>query len=148
MRIRFIPARDTWDLRHMVLRPQQTLEDCDYPNDRNPDAFHLATTIGEHRIAVASFYKEKHPELKGWIQYRLRGMATHPDLQGQGAGAKLMEFALDHLKTLHADLLWANAREPAMRFYERLGFKKAGERFHIEGIGPHFLVVKRLTPLP
>ena len=87
MRIRFIKAQDTWSLRHRVLRPHQTIEDCDYPNDRNPESFHLGVFIGEHLIGIGSFYAEKNDALKGWKQYRLRGMAIHPDFRAQGAGA-------------------------------------------------------------
>ena len=144
MRIVFIKAQDTWSLRHRVLRPHQTIEDCDYPNDRNPESFHLGVFIGEHLIGIGSFYAEKNDALKGWKQYRLRGMATHPEFRGQGAGAKLIRFAVEHLRAQKADLLWCNARENAKGFYEKLGFGTHGEPFHIEGIGEHFVMYRRV----
>ena len=144
MRIRFIKAQDTWGLRHRVLRPHQTIEDCDYPNDRNPESFHLGVFIGEHLIGIGSFYAEKNDALKGWKQYRLRGMATHPEFRGQGAGAKLIRFAIEHLRAQRADLLWCNARENAKGFYEKLGFGTYGESFSIEGIGEHFVMFHRI----
>lgn len=144
MRIRFLKAQDTWPLRHRVLRPHQTLEDCDYPNDRNPESFHLGVFIGEHLIGIGSFYGEKNDALKGWKQYRLRGMATHPEFRGQGAGAKLIRFAIEHLRAQRGDLLWCNARENAKVFYEKLGFSTHGEPFSIEGIGEHFVMQRRL----
>lgn len=140
MRIRFIKAPDTYALRHRVLRPHQTIEDVQFPNDRNPDSFHLGTYIGEHLIGVASFYRERHEELMGWKQYRLRGMATHPDLQGQGVGKRMLRFALEHLRAQQADLLWCNAREGAAAFYERLGFRIHGPLFDIPGVGPHYIM--------
>jgi len=127
-----------------VLRPHQTIEDCDYPNDRNPESFHLGVFIGEHLIGIGSFYAERNDALKGWKQYRLRGMATHPEFQGQGAGAKLIRFALEHLRAQRADLLWCNARENAKVFYEKLGFGIQGEPFTIEGIGEHFVMYHRI----
>ena len=144
MRIRFIKAQDTWSLRHRVLRPHQTIEDCDYPNDRNPESFHLGVFIGEHLIGIGSFYAEKNDALKGWKQYRLRGMATHPDFRAQGAGAKLIRFAIEHLHAQRADLLWCNARENAKGFYEKLGFVIHGEPFQIAGIGEHFVMYRRI----
>lgn len=140
MRIRFIRTVDTYPLRLKVLRPGGTEEDVQWANDRLEGSFHLAAQIGEHRIAVASFYPEKHPALSGWKQFRLRGMATHPDFQGQGAGRKLLLFALEHLKAQHADRLWCNARLVAVPFYEKLGFVIEGDRFDIPGIGPHHLM--------
>jgi ribosomal protein S18 acetylase RimI-like enzyme len=34
--------------------------------------------------------------------------------------------------------LWCNAREPAVGFYRRMGWRVISERFHIETAGPHF----------
>ena len=144
MRVRFIKAQDTHALRLKVLRPGGVPEDVDFANDRLSEAFHLGVQIGEHRIAVGSFYPEAHPEITGWKQFRLRGMATHPDFQGQGAGAQLLQFALEHLKEQHADLLWCNARVKAMAFYERAGLVVHGEQFEIEGIGGHYVMYRRL----
>ncbi len=144
MRIKFIKATDTHTLRHLVLRPHETLADCDYPNDRNPESFHLGVFLGEHLIGVGSFYAEKHEGLKGWKQYRLRGMAVHPDLQGQGAGSELIGFAMEHLRAQQADLLWCNARGGAKRFYEGLGFTVHGEPFDMAGIGAHYVMQRRV----
>jgi len=144
MRIKFIKAADTWSLRHRVLRPHQTMEDCDYPNDRNPDSFHLGVFIGEHLIGIGSFYGEKHPDLKGWKQYRLRGMATHPDFRGQGAGSRLLRFAFEHLRAQRCDLLWCYARSVAKDFYAGLEFTTHGEPFDMEGIGEHYVMQRRI----
>ncbi len=144
MRVRFIKAQDTHALRLKVLRPGGILEDVDFANDRLAGGFHLGVQIGEHRIAVGSFYPEAHPALTGWKQFRLRGMATHPDFQGQGAGAKLIAFALEHLKAQHADVLWCNARVKAKSFYDRAGFVVHGELFDIPGIGGHYVMYRRL----
>ena len=143
MIIRFIKARDTWPLRHKVLRPHQTLEDCDYPNDRNPDSFHLGAFVGDHLIGVGSFYKEKNDSLSGWIQWRLRGMAVDPDHRARKLGSALLDFALDHLRSQGADLLWCQARETAIAFYEKHAFQKHGERFDIEGIGGHYVMYRK-----
>jgi GNAT superfamily N-acetyltransferase len=140
MRIRFIRTEETYPLRLLVLRPGGVVEDCVWANDRLEGSFHLAAQLGEHRVSVGSFYPEKHPDLKGWKQFRLRGMATHPDFQGQGAGTRLLRFALEHLKAQHADRLWCNARIKAVPFYEALGFVKEGPEFDIPGIGGHYLM--------
>lgn len=146
MRIRFIRTEQTYPLRLLVLRPGGVEEDCHWANDRLADGFHLATRIGEHIIAIGSFYPEKHDMIRGWKQYRLRGMATHPEFQGQGAGKRLLEFAVDHLRAQHADSLWCNARKSAVDFYLRAGFIIEGDEFDIPGIGAHFLMYRSLLP--
>ena len=140
MHIRFIKAEATYPLRLMVLRPGGIVEDTHFPNDRLEGAFHLAAQIHQQLISVASFYPEKNSALLGWKQYRLRGMATHPDFAGKGAGSLLIRFALDHLKAQHADLVWCNARLLAVPFYKNMGFETIGEQFDSEGIGPHYLM--------
>ncbi|MEO8066066.1 MAG: GNAT family N-acetyltransferase [Flavobacteriales bacterium] len=144
MRIAFIKANECWPLRHQVLRPHQTLEDCDYPNDRNPDSFHLGAYVGSRIVGIGSFYREKQETLVGHMQWRLRGMAIHPEFRGVGAGAQLLRFGLDELKAKRADVLWCQAREGAAGFYTKLGFAFKGDAFMLEGIGVHFIMYKPL----
>lgn len=144
MRVRFIRTEDTYPLRLLVLRPGGAIEDTHFANDRLEGSFHIGITLNDELVSVGSFYPEKHKGLKGWKQYRLRGMATHPAHQGKGAGEKLLRFALDHLKAQNADLLWCNARIEAVHFYERLGLVAEGEPFEIPGIGMHYLMQRRV----
>ncbi|MBL7963978.1 MAG: GNAT family N-acetyltransferase [Flavobacteriales bacterium] len=144
MRVQFIRARDTWQLRQQVLRPHQTVEEMDYPNDRNPDSFHLGALDMNTLVGIASFYKEKHEGMNGWIQWRLRGMAVDPHFQGKGVGRMLLKFAMDELKVKQVDVLWCNARENAMGFYQAHGFLIHGEPFPIEGIGMHYMMYRRI----
>jgi GNAT superfamily N-acetyltransferase len=75
------------------------------------------------------------------VPYQLRGMATDPDLAGQGIGSHF-------LQALHEELdssWWCNAREVAVRFYERNGLERIGEPFDIPGIGPHYVMIYKKT---
>ncbi|MBK7383599.1 MAG: GNAT family N-acetyltransferase [Flavobacteriales bacterium] len=144
MRVRFIKVTDTHPLRLLVLRPGGSQEDVEFANDRLAGAFHLGVFVSIETVCVASFYPEKNDTLRGWKQYRLRGMATHPDHRSRGAGEKLMRFAMDHLHAQNADLLWCNARIKAVPFYERLGLTVVGDAFEIPGIGTHYLMQRRI----
>jgi len=140
MQARLLTAAETHPLRLLVLRPGGTLADVDFANDATEGAFHLGIEANGGLIAVGSFYPEPHPALIAQHPYRLRGMATHPAHQGNGAGSALLRAAFAHLHALHADLLWCNARVKAVRFYERAGFHREGELFDIPGIGGHYLM--------
>lgn len=144
MRVRFIKATEAYALRLLVLRPGGVEADVHFANDRLEGAFHLGVLRADDLIGVGSFYPEAHPALKGWKQYRLRGMAVHPDHQRQGAGDLLLRFGMDHLKTQHADLLWCNARLTAVPFYARLGLEVQGAAFDIPGIGLHQVMSRRI----
>ncbi len=140
MHVKFIKALDTWPIRHTVLRPNQTLEDCDYPNDRNPDSFHLGAYEGDKLISIASFYAERNEKIVAWKQFRLRGMATLPEYERNGVGNRVLRFGMEHLQSNMADVLWCNARMSAAPFYEKMGFGAFEDTFEIEGIGPHKLL--------
>ncbi|MBK8498531.1 MAG: GNAT family N-acetyltransferase [Flavobacteriales bacterium] len=144
MRVRFIRTEDTYALRLLVLRPGGVIEDAQFANDRLEGSFHLGVLLNEEIIGIGSFYPEKHPMLKGWKPFRLRGMATHPDHRNKRAGEKLMRFAMEHLQAQKADQLWCNARIKAVPFYERLGLNMEGDSFEIEGIGTHYLMWRKI----
>ena len=144
MRIRFIKSTETHALRQLVLRPEQPLDEMEWPQDNAKDSFHLGMNTGGRQISIVSFSRERNELLHGWKQYRLRGMATHPDHQGAGIGGKLLRFGLDHLRTLRTDLVWCNARDGAKGFYAKEGFREEGSPFDIHGIGIHHLMFLRL----
>ena len=98
-----------------------------YPIFRNDEFY-----FGE--LQVPSLMEEYRPELGGmWVYddgvvkgfvhvigHEIRNLFVEPVLQGQGIGAKLLEFAV---REFGADTLWAlekNVR--AIAFYQRHGF--------------------------
>ncbi|MDZ4676823.1 MAG: GNAT family N-acetyltransferase [Oligoflexia bacterium] len=132
-----IKPEETYFLRHKVLRPHQTINDCKYPGDFDATSFHLGYQTEAVIFSVASFYKENSPEFTQNNQYRLRGMATEPSKVGQGLGSQLVKEGCRLIKDRGGDILWFNARENAFGFYLKLGFKFHGPYFEIPGIGKH-----------
>ena len=47
----------------------------------------------------------------GW---RIRGMATRPDLRGRGLGGLVLDALVDHIAGHGGGLLWCNARVTAL----------------------------------
>lgn len=144
MTVRLITPADTLPLRQLVLRPGGRAADCIWPGDEAPGAFHLGSFLDDQLISIGSFQPGGHPHLSAHRPYRLRGMATHPNARGKGAGRALLHFALDHLRGLGADLLWCNARCGAVPFYALLGFTVTGPVFDMAGIGPHQVMWRRV----
>lgn len=134
--------RDTYPLRHQMLRPHGTLSDCVFKGDDDDLTFHLGAFLDGKLVSVASFYFENkdifeaaHPH-----QYRLRGMATSPDFQGRGLSSALLKTAFPLIKQNQCTLLWCNARVSAEGFYEKVGFSGHGDIFAMPGIGDHRLM--------
>jgi GNAT superfamily N-acetyltransferase len=150
--VRPISARDTHDLRLRVLRPGQPPERADYQVDADPSAFHLgAFSEVDIVVGVASLYHELFPldsRLPTYdtphTDWRLRGMAVEPSLQGQGVGRALIDAALVALRERGATWLWCNARVTAEPFYTALGFATYGDPFEMADIGTHYLMARRV----
>ncbi|TGB00704.1 GNAT family N-acetyltransferase [Halobacillus salinus] len=144
MEVKLIQPSEALPLRHEILRPNQSLEDCKYPKDYEEESFHLGVFVEDHLICVGSFYLEDHSDVPDGKVYRLRGMATWPEYRGQGAGTHLVSKAEEILSNRNADILWCNARTSAQGYYDRLGFKQAGDVFDLPPIGPHVVSYKEI----
>ena len=144
MEIVRISAKDTFTLRQVILRPHMTVEECSFPGDYDDKTFHLGGIVDKSLVSLASFYFEKHRQIPGAYHYRLRGMATVDDYRGKGLGAALLKTAFPIIMQNQGQILWCNAREKAVGFYESVGFKPLGETFLIKEIGPHQLMFKNL----
>ncbi|MDC1173991.1 GNAT family N-acetyltransferase [Bacteriovoracaceae bacterium] len=144
MKVLRINASDTYEIRNQMLRPGLPIESCHFDGDDDEQTFHLGAFVENKLVSVASFFFEKNPTFEDPYQYRLRGMATLPDYQKQGLSRELLKMAFPIVKQNMCSLLWCNAREVATGFYQTVGFEKIDNQFEIEGIGPHFLMYKRV----
>jgi predicted GNAT family N-acyltransferase len=136
--IRFITPEQTLPLRSLVLRDGLPEKECLFDHDMLPTTFHLGYFDEKGDLmCVLTCMKENHGKLPK-DAYRLRGMATHPDVRRKGYAKDLLTAAIEHIKTqLEIDYLWFNARTIAFPFYEALGFEFMSDEFEIPGIGPH-----------
>ncbi len=143
--VRTIAAEDTRLLRYRVLWPHKArMEDCVIDIDGRGDAIHLGAFDAEGRlVGVCSLFEMATPKLTDDCQYRLRAMATAPEVRGQGAGAVLVEEAKRRIADMGYDVLWCDARKVALGFYERLGFDRIDEWYEVPLIGPHQLMYVR-----
>ncbi len=141
-----IPSSEARDLKKKILKPPQASNSHYFSYEEDPTCWSLAYKLQDHIVTVASFYIESHMLLSAGAPYRLRGMATDTNYQGQGYGEKVLLKAFEILETKRCDLLWCNARMRAVPFYSKLGFQTIGDVFEIEGIGPHKVMYKRFNP--
>lgn len=144
--IKQIAPADTYEIRHKVLRPNQTIKACQYENDHVEDTFHLGAFLNEKIISIASFYREKNPCFDDELQYRLRGMATIPEHRLQKSASSLIRHAEERLMEKNVTLWWCNARTNVSDYYKKLGLLEYGREFEIVPIGMHKLMVKKMAP--
>jgi predicted GNAT family N-acyltransferase len=74
---------------------------------------------------------------------KLRQMAVSNTVQGKGIGASIMHFAENLALDKGFSTISMHARDSAIGFYEKLGYKVEGEGF-IEVNIPHHVMVKKL----
>lgn len=128
----------TYPLRHQVLWPHIKLEqDCIITIDHRKEAIHLGVFIDDQLVSICSLFEMKNEKFSHKKQYRLRAMATHPEYRGQNAGRTLVEFAIKILQEKKYDILWCDAREVALGFYSKIGFRIEGDWYNVPNVGRH-----------
>ncbi len=134
----------TYALRAAVLRPDGG--EITWAGDEDPATFHLAARSSDGRVVgVVRFSPAPCPyRPSAGAPWQLRGMATDPAVRGSGAGRALLADGLTRVAARGGDLVWCDARVPALGFYERFGFTVVTERFDKPGIGPHVGMVLAL----
>lgn len=74
---------------------------------------------------------------------RLRQMAVQKNMQGKGIGESMVTFAENLARDKGFKTLTMHARDTAIGFYEKYGYKVKGDQF-IEINIPHHIMEKRL----
>ena len=141
--IKKISSLETHLVRHPVLREGRTIEDCRFDNDDAQNTIHLGLYIQNELLGVVTYMKNDNEELQG-NQYQLRGMAVLKSCQKRGFGNLLIQKGEHIIKQQNGDLIWCNAREIALSFYKKNGFKIIGKPFVIPKIGLHYVMYKNL----
>ena len=152
--IRLVGLDDTFELRKAVLRPWLTLEDSRELYAGIGEHFHVGALLDGRIVSTAAFMIDAHPDYAhefGPLQWRLRGMASEPALQGQGLGGRVLEFGVAEVArrlgaaSERAATVWCSGRTGAQRFYERHGFQPIGDLFETPGTGPHYIFWRRVN---
>jgi GNAT superfamily N-acetyltransferase len=146
--IRRTTVDEIFALRHAVLRPGYAVTRSVYAEDAG--AVHLGGwEDGEQPVLVgcATVFPDPWPGPPPVPDaWRLRGMAVDPDWQNRGVGAEVLAAAVTAAREAGAPLLWANGRTAALKFYQRHGWRVAGEEFVASDTNlSHFPIVLDLT---
>ena len=144
IKIQNISSTDTFLVRHPVLRDGKPIESCVFDGDNLPSTKHFGLFIEEKLVGVVSVFKNNNAIFNIENQFQIRGMAVLPEFQKKGFGEDLVKHCEKYVKSLNGTLIWFNARENAVPFYEKLGYNKIGNPFSIADIGIHYLMKKEI----
>lgn len=137
-----IEAEETFCVRQPVLRPGKPIESCHFEGDNLGTTAHFGLYENDEIIGVVSIFKVTNPNFVKKEQYQIRGMAVLENHQRKGIGEQLVKKAEHYVREKKGELIWFNARENAVPFYEKLEYKTKGNPFEICEIGTHFIMLK------
>lgn len=134
-----VAPSETWPLRQRILRPHQTFEELVVEGEYDPLAGWYAASVDDIVVGCAAVLPRPRQDgpRDGW---RLRAMATAPEIRGRGAGRQLLVRCVEHVVHHGGKSVWCTARVEAAGFYLAHGFEMVGDPFELTGIGPHLLM--------
>ena len=157
VKVELIETAASYPLRHAILRPQQDSATVAWEGDDDlgTATFGAVDQVSRDVLSVATVFRETAPcrpvdvglavgmggDKTTW---RLRGMATRADLQGNGLGSMVINAVFDYVADNGGDLIWCNARVRAVAFYKRAGFVTWGSEWTLPSIGPHVVMWRRI----
>ena len=149
-RVRDLAAEETHPLRRAVSADGRTdLPSMHHDSDDAPGTWHLGAVDDDGRIvAISSFYLDACPHRpKSQPAVQLAFMAVDPAVQRAGIGTAVINEAIRRLRATNAVLLWANARDSALAFYEKFGFRTVPKNEYAlpDSSRPHHLIELDLT---
>ena len=140
--IKEIQASETYWVRQEVLRKGKPIETCYFEGDDAETTMHFGIEHQREIIGVVSIYQVNNKLFDAEIQFQIRGMAVLEAHQKKGYGALLIERAEKYCFEQKARVIWFNAREKAVPFYEKSGYQTMGNSFEIPEVGKHYVMFK------
>ena len=124
-------------LRDIILRKPLGLSFTPEDLEKEKDNM-LIGAFDDERMLGCCMLVEEQPDI-----VRLRQMAVLNDLQGKGIGRALMNFAENLARDRGYKIIRMHARDNAVGFYEKVGYRVKGDKF-IEITIPHYVMEKDL----
>ena len=143
IQIKEILAKQTYELRHPLLRKGQPYDSCQLENDNHPQSIHLGAYISSQLVGILSAIPNCCPDYNDQIAFQLRAMAVHPEFQRRKIASQLIQNIVRRLKgDSKVENIWLNARVNANPLYLNNGFQAIGTPFEIKPIGVHQRFIK------
>lgn len=124
VKIKPIPAEQTWPMRQKVMYPEFSLEQVKLKDDAQ--GRHFGLFLDEELMVVVSLFIKNN-------NLQFRKLATKTEQQGKGYGKQMMQFILNLASAENLETVWCNARLTAAPFYQQFGFEVFGETWQQDG---------------
>lgn len=142
--IKEISAKETFIVRHPVLRKGKPIETCAFKGDDLKTTHHFGLFDNSDLIGIISLFLKTNTIFAENLQAQIRGMAILESHQKKGFGEILVKHCEKYCISNQFDLIWFNARTAAVGFYKKMGYEIKGNPFEIPEVGEHYLMYKKL----
>jgi predicted GNAT family N-acyltransferase len=122
-------------LRHSILRAPLGLNFSQKDLEQEKEHIHIASFEEDDLLGCCMLTKVDDHTLQ------LRQMAVKDNLQRKGIGASIISFAENLAKDKGYRRIIMHARDTAIGFYEKFGYKVKGEKFNEVNL-PHHVMEK------
>ena len=139
-----IHYQETHLIRQEVLRKGKPIETCYFTGDTEKNTAHFGFFHEEQLIGVVSVFNSPSSLFQEKSQFQIRGMAVLDKFQQNGIGIQLIQHVENYCRQQKGEVIWFNAREKAVRFYEKNDYQILGDAFEIPDVGIHFVMYKKL----
>jgi len=117
-----------YDLRWRILREPWTQQRETGRDEHEDSAYHLMAWVGEQVVGVGRLHFNSADEAQ------VRYMAVEGGFTGQGVGGAILAALEEHAWAAGARRVVLNAREAAVRFYEKHGYRRTERARELFGI--------------
>ncbi len=128
-----------FDLRWRVLRAPWDQPRGSERDDREDESIHLMVRAANGEALAAGRLHLNSP-----TEAQVRFMAVDPRVQGRGVGSLVLRSLEDRARAAGAKRMILNARESALRFYERHGYKVEAPAERLFGGVDHWRMARDL----
>lgn len=143
--IKKITSEATYAVRQPVLRAGMPLESCIFDGDDLNTTEHFGIFEAETLMGIISLFENNTAAFDMPNQFQIRGMAVLAQFQKRGLGEELIRYIENRVHQKNGKLIWFNARETAVGFYQKLGYAITGKAFEIPTAGTHYIMSKKMV---
>ncbi len=118
-----------WSLREQLLRTPLGLSLTTQDRNSDRDCWHFGLFKNNQIIATVTI-EPQDVAIDKPQQVKLRQMVVSPDFQNRGLGQYLINQTEKALRDKSVKTISLAARLPAVGFYQKLGFKTVGQKYH------------------
>jgi predicted GNAT family N-acyltransferase len=127
-----------YDLRWRILRKPWNQPEGSEKDDLEKQSIHLIACEKGKPLGVGRVHFNSSKEAQ------IRYMAVEEDLQGKGVGAMILKALEKSAERKGADRIVLNARQSAVGFYKKHGYRIVGKAHTLFGVIPHYKMRKNL----